>query len=322
MQSRIWPASKGEKSTPAWGGRRWRCFRGIPRGPGFKPHSDTNHTNAPETAPIGRFGLGFKSVYLLTDLPEIHSGAWHFAIEAGCLPKEVPPPPDLPEDVTRVRLPLRADVQALRDASRLIDLVPFLRLTTRLEFQTQALAVFADVASNEICVNDSAIVERVVISAPGVTSDGQLQFLRCRSRLHAGQIALLFTNDGAPARWRDAFGYDLFAALPLKAELGCGVAVSHRFEVQSGRTHLVDPKTNERLIREAADLLTDLVAGLCAEKNHGLSESLRRFWAVWRWERGDVECEQMCSPDTQSVKGSAACGDFAYRSWRRASPVE
>jgi hypothetical protein len=269
-----------------------RDVEGVLRSAGsFKPHSDANHTNTPGTAPIGRFGLGFKSVYLLTDLPEIHSRAWHFAIEAGCLPKELPLPSDLPEDVTRVRLPLRADAQELLDASRLVDLVPFLRLITRLEFETQAIAVNADVLSEEIRVSDSAIVERVVISAPGVTPDGSLRFLRCRSRQHAGQIALLLTNDGAPARWRDAFGYDLFAALPLRAELGCGVAVSHRFEVQSGRTHLVDPKANERLIREAADLLDDLVAGLCAEKPQGLSESLRRFWAVWRWERGDAECE-------------------------------
>ncbi len=36
-------------------------------------------------ASIGRFGLGFKSVYTVTDLPEIHSGAEDFAIE-GYLP--------------------------------------------------------------------------------------------------------------------------------------------------------------------------------------------------------------------------------------------
>ena len=36
-------------------------------------------------ASIGRFGLGFKSVYTVTDLPEIHSGAVDFAIE-GYLP--------------------------------------------------------------------------------------------------------------------------------------------------------------------------------------------------------------------------------------------
>lgn len=36
---------------------------------------------------IGRFGLGFKSVYTVTDLPEIHSGEEDFAIEGYVFPK-------------------------------------------------------------------------------------------------------------------------------------------------------------------------------------------------------------------------------------------
>lgn len=38
---------------------------------------------------IGRFGLGFKSVYTVTDLPEIHSGDEDFAIENYVFPKQV-----------------------------------------------------------------------------------------------------------------------------------------------------------------------------------------------------------------------------------------
>lgn len=38
---------------------------------------------------IGRFGLGFKSVYTVTDLPEIHSGDEDFAIEDYVFPKRV-----------------------------------------------------------------------------------------------------------------------------------------------------------------------------------------------------------------------------------------
>ena len=38
---------------------------------------------------IGRFGIGFKSVYAFTDWPEIHSGSEDFAIEKFVLPKAV-----------------------------------------------------------------------------------------------------------------------------------------------------------------------------------------------------------------------------------------
>ncbi len=40
---------------------------------------------------IGRFGIGFKSVYTFTDRPEIHSGEENFAVEKYVLPVKVPP---------------------------------------------------------------------------------------------------------------------------------------------------------------------------------------------------------------------------------------
>lgn len=43
-----------------------------------------------EFAEIGKFGIGFKSVYAYTDRPEIHSGHDHFAIESLVYPTEIP----------------------------------------------------------------------------------------------------------------------------------------------------------------------------------------------------------------------------------------
>jgi len=56
---------------------------------------------------IGRFGLGFKSVYTVTDLPEIHSGDEDFAIEDYVFPK----PADRTArevDETQIILPLKS----------------------------------------------------------------------------------------------------------------------------------------------------------------------------------------------------------------------
>jgi hypothetical protein len=57
---------------------------------------------------IGRFGIGFKSVYAFTRRPEIQSGGEAFAIEDYVLPVGVP---KSPREVgqTVIRLPLRAD---------------------------------------------------------------------------------------------------------------------------------------------------------------------------------------------------------------------
>ncbi|MGC3958056.1 MAG: hypothetical protein QM813_09000 [Verrucomicrobiota bacterium] len=40
---------------------------------------------------IGRFGIGFKSVYSFCDRPEIHSGGEHFAIDAYVQPHQIAP---------------------------------------------------------------------------------------------------------------------------------------------------------------------------------------------------------------------------------------
>lgn len=57
---------------------------------------------------IGRFGLGFKSVYTVTDLPEIHSGDEDFAIENYVFPKRSERSVRA-ADETQIVLPLKPD---------------------------------------------------------------------------------------------------------------------------------------------------------------------------------------------------------------------
>ena len=57
---------------------------------------------------IGRFGLGFKSVYTVTDLPEIHSGDEDFAIENYVFPKRMTRSARA-ADETQIILPLKPD---------------------------------------------------------------------------------------------------------------------------------------------------------------------------------------------------------------------
>lgn len=64
---------------------------------------------------IGRFGLGFKSVYTVTDLPEIHSGDEDFAIENYVFPKRMGRSVRA-ADETQIILPLKAeDTSAAQD---------------------------------------------------------------------------------------------------------------------------------------------------------------------------------------------------------------
>lgn len=64
---------------------------------------------------IGRFGLGFKSVYTVTDLPEIHSGDEDFAIENYVFPKRMARSARA-ADETQIVLPLKQeDASAAQD---------------------------------------------------------------------------------------------------------------------------------------------------------------------------------------------------------------
>jgi hypothetical protein len=66
-------------------------------------------------ASIGRFGLGFKSVYTVTDLPEIHSGDEDFAIENYVFPKRMVRSARA-ADETQIILPLKPeDTSAAQD---------------------------------------------------------------------------------------------------------------------------------------------------------------------------------------------------------------
>ena len=60
---------------------------------------------------IGHFGIGFKSVYCYTDLPQIHSGDYHFQIRNRLFPEQAQGLEDLSAEETRMILPIdRADV--------------------------------------------------------------------------------------------------------------------------------------------------------------------------------------------------------------------
>lgn len=61
-----------------------------------------------ELTDIGRFGIGFKSVYALTDSAEIHSGEEHFAIDSYVWPRAAAGT-NLRTEETQIHIPFRAN---------------------------------------------------------------------------------------------------------------------------------------------------------------------------------------------------------------------
>lgn len=91
-------------------------------------HSNTQTKNADQ---IGRFGIGFKSVYLYTRTPEVHSGPFSFAIDQYVLPRWVHRMPEF-GDATMFVLPFdnpeKPPELALKDISEGLDALPLITL--------------------------------------------------------------------------------------------------------------------------------------------------------------------------------------------------
>jgi len=273
-----------------------RDVEGVLRSAGsFKPH--TPHTSDSEK-PIGRFGLGFKSVYLITKKPRIHSGHCHFEIDSACVPFEVLTPPDLTPGATRFVLPLGEGVAEEYDQTgeRLVSLMTFLRQVDQLELKNsnESMRRIQVEQAERLSPSDSNFtLEQLVLAKVEHVRGGKVTFLRFRNDENPAQLALYIDPEGFPAHWESAFISDVYTVLPLRTHLGCGLGVSHLFELQSGRTHLTDLKGNQERFEEVSGLIQVLPDALdvCAKKGKAPAEVALRFWSFLRWDQGDRDVD-------------------------------
>ena len=215
----------------------------------------------------GRFGLGFKSVHLISSTPHGVSGFIAFTIAGGLLPQERAVPEETDSLMieghrhrsTRIRLPLRPDVET----QTLLD-----RIFHRFSYARVLLPVFARQV-REIVVEggkfsgDHIFDGKPIDGAPGWSvgaecelpnHDGRWRILRFRpadaERKDMGTAALAVgIREGVPT----AFGQDvpfLWNVAPTSENWGCGYIVNGPFKLDPGRTHVsLDDDTTLRAIR-------------------------------------------------------------------------
>lgn len=119
------------------------------------------------------------------------------------------------------------------------------------------------------------------------------RFLRVRSG--SAQLAMQIDSKDFPTSWGDFFRNDFYISLPLKSHLGCGIGISNRFKVQSGRTHLTGSEENEHFAQDVAGLLVGLIRALdkisAVQDKKGISAFFMRFWQIWDWNGYDADCK-------------------------------
>lgn len=232
------------------------------------------------TDATGRFGLGFKSVYLLTDETQIQSGSLCFRICNGLFPeaeqKRMPGVED-DYDITKFRLPLRSGMTGEEIFSRL-----------------DAAAALIPVFSQRIgClrITRNGNEEHYNFQKPngardcGFVADAVNHILYFYAMDIRAAMALCLDSSGLPAPLPSA-DHPVWTTLPLLDE-GNGwrlrYAVNGPFSLDAGRTHLSGNEKNLEILQSLGQSLGHSLTewGVTVKKAHG-DNSRKHYHALWR----------------------------------------
>ena len=218
----------------------------------------------------GRFGLGFKSVHLISEAPSVVSGSLAFSIEGGLLPKEEQRPDD-PDLLSGRRSPGNADPAAPAQRRYGTDDDLIVRIFRRFHYTCGLLPAFARelreiVVDGGPCAGVSVFDGEPVANAPGwsvarttieLPGRGEWRILRFRP-CHAatGTAALVLgLRDGLPTPFPSDLPF-LWNVTPTSEGWGCGYAVNGPFKLDPGRTHVsLDHKDTSRVVDQLGDAL-------------------------------------------------------------------
>ncbi len=214
---------------------------------------------------IGRFGIGFKSVYAYTDRPEVHSGSEDFVIENFVWP-EAADPIDRDPESTVFRFPLKDGGESSYGeiSSGLVKLGPdallFLRHIDEIIWTDENGRSGHYLRSQEPMADS---VRRVTLKggAPPFETEEYMVFTRPAKRDDGGkagfvEIAFLLSDDRKAVR-RVATS-NLVAFFPTVVRTGLGFLVQGPYRTTPTRETVppADP-WNQHLVRETAKVLVE-----------------------------------------------------------------
>ena len=227
---------------------------------------------ADDLTAIGRFGIGFKSVYAITERPEIHSGPEDFAIENFVLPVAVSTI-ERPVDNTVFLFPLKSNGGSIYGdiATGLVELgassLLFLHQIDEVEWQ------LADGRSGHYLRESETIDEGVqhitVIGRMSGAQDVSLEWLvfsRPVTRDNggtAGQVEIAFFLDNDKRNIRPVSDSRLVVFFPTTIETHLGFLMQGPYQTTPSRDN-VPPHApwNRHLVEETAILLQEALCWL------------------------------------------------------------
>lgn len=227
---------------------------------------------------IGRFGIGFKSVYAYTDRPEIHSGDEHFAIDSFVLPDSIDSVATQPGE-TIFDLPFRQnDISASEEITAALQGLGPRTLLFLKEIHEISWAVEGGTSGRYKRKKSKLIgpnVRRVVVigeeaGSQEVTRETWLLFSRevqTTKGEFAGQVEVGFLYQKVNGRKQRSVqpidDSSLVVFFPTVVATNLGFLVQGPYRTTPSRDNILrtDP-WNQRLIRETAALLVEVLLGL------------------------------------------------------------
>lgn len=227
---------------------------------------------------IGRFGLGFKSVYTVTDLPEIHSGDEDFAIEDYVFPKRTDRSAREANE-TQIILPLKSeDATALQDITTgFRHLGPgallFLRHIDEINWSVEGGASGFYLRNNPETLGPNA--QRITVigqeSGQAEVDQNWLVFHRdvfSADKQMVGRVEIAFSLVAAkdsPGRWvvQPLTKSPLVVFFPTVVESHLGFLVQGPYRTTPSRDNIPRGEPwNQHLVKETANLLVDAMRSM------------------------------------------------------------
>lgn len=244
--------------------------------------SDSTKGDVPNS--IGKFGLGFKSVYGVTNCPEIHSDKYHFCINDYIRPSQVDAIALDDRYTTLFRLPFKEEKKEqlfcqISERLRNLNLSSLIFLHNLKDIAYRTRDFCGEYLRDERKILDGLIC----INAIGQSDRGQIEsksFLVFSDKSNNGQrveIAFLYDDKKGIVPIKNNLDTKLFVYFPTEKETKLSFLLNGNFKTTPARDNILENDGhNKALVVLAADLIEKAMEvlkeqGLC---NVHLLESL------------------------------------------------
>ena len=235
---------------------------------------------------IGKFGIGFKSVYDFTETPQISSGSTHFEIKNYFYPQKISSLNGEDSQKTTIRLPFKSDLQdptaSIDEGLNKLDVqtILFLRHINKIEWQTSDGSGFLertdtdeDTHVRSVTVNSSSqdeaehwLIFNREVALPGSSKTTPLEIAFHQTKTDNGNWSITKP------------GHDLYLSVyfPTNKETHLGFHVQGGFETTETRESIRGSEWNKHLVNETGELLVEALLWLKQKKklDEGVLECL------------------------------------------------